>query len=464
MKGQPLTDRTIDTAKSRDRDYWITDSTGRRNEGSLAVRVSHSGSKRFYFRYVNPEKKRINLPIGNYGPGGLTLAQARDEARKLQGLHRTEDSRDVRAFQRAQADEKRRAKEAEQREKLAKEENERREREALDRFTLRKLLESYSARLDQAGKQSAKDARGIFERHVFKAFPDVAARPAASITARDVVAMLRKLTESGKGRTAGKLRSYLHAAFALALRAEFDPNAPADLVQFNLAANPVAPTGSLGEFSKARDRVLSESELRSYWEALEGCSPMTRDALQLALLLGGQRLAQLLRVTLADVDLDAKSITLRDGKGARKQPRVHVLPLCRDSLALVEHLSQQARDLNTPLLFTNDGKHPVNLETLSVAVAEISRAMVGAKAATGPFQMRDIRRTCETMLAALRVSSDIRAQIQSHGLGGIQAKHYDRHDYRDEKTDALSKWERKLRSIMTGEKDTKVVPLRNRGA
>jgi hypothetical protein len=40
----------------------------------------------------------------------------------------------------------------------------------------------------------------------------------------------------------------------------------------------------------------------------------------------------------------------------------------------------------------------------------------------GPFSMRDLRRTAETHITALGVSSDSRTQIQSHRLGGIQAR------------------------------------------
>ena len=66
-------------------------------------------------------------------------------------------------------------------------------------------------------------------------------------------------------------------------------------------------------------------------------------------------------------------------------------------------------------------------------MADISTALVEARAVREPFQLRDLRRTCETMLAGLGVSSDIRAQLQSHGLGGVQNRHYDRHDYAPEK-------------------------------
>jgi integrase len=65
----------------------------------------------------------------------------------------------------------------------------------------------------------------------------------------------------------------------------------------------------------------------------------------------------------------------------------------------------------------------------------------------GPFSMRDLRRTAETHMAALGISSDVRAQIQSHGLGGIQARHYDRHDYMPEKRAALEQWSRRFRNL-----------------
>ena len=39
----------------------------------------------------------------------------------------------------------------------------------------------------------------------------------------------------------------------------------------------------------------------------------------------------------------------------------------------------------------------------------------------GPFTAGDLRRTVETRLAAVGVSAEVRAQLQSHGLGGIQA-------------------------------------------
>ena len=93
-------------------------------------------------------------------------------------------------------------------------------------------------------------------------------------------------------------------------------------------------------------------------------------------------------------------------------------------------------------LFTSDGKRPVSIDTLSSAVTQISG---------GAYQLRDLRRTSETMLAALGISKDLRAQIQSHGLGGVQDRHYDRHDYMPEKCRALEKWNRELERIRTAD-------------
>jgi integrase len=471
-----LTDTAIKNAKAGAAERWMSDAEKGRGQGVLCLRISPNGTKRFYFRYTAPDGSRVRLPIGNYNQAGrwgsdttdspLTLKKAREVVTALQSEHQKPESRDIRAFRQAQEDAKREAAAEVAQAKAEEAARLKHEREAIEKYTLRKLLEAYVAHLKSAGKVSADNAAGIFRRNVYRDFPDLAARPASSITAKEVVAMLRKLTELGKGRTAAKLRSYLHAAYALTLRAELDPDAPADLVRFNLTANPVAPTGTLARYNQARDRTLTEAELRAYWTAALALPDVISTALRLALLLGGQRPAQLLRVEVSDVDLEARTITLRDGKGARKQPRIHVLPLATDAHAIVSALVARAAVLQSPLLFTLHGKRGAVVETLSSAVHGISSGMVEAKTATAPFQMRDIRRTCETMLAAMGISSDIRAQLQSHGLGGVQAKHYDRHSYASEKAAALEAWQEKLRGIVAAKAPLpdNVVPIRRERA
>lgn len=87
-------------------------------------------------------------------------------------------------------------------------------------------------------------------------------------------------------------------------------------------------------------------------------------------------------------------------------------------------------------------------ETLAALVEEIEAAMQAeGQVERGAFSLRDLRRTAETQMAALGISSDVRAQIQSYGLGRIQARHYDRHDYMPEKRVALQQWAQRSRAV-----------------
>ena len=76
--------------------------------------------------------------------------------------------------------------------------------------------------------------------------------------------------------------------------------------------------------------------------------------------------------------------------------------------------------------------------------------MVKEGEARAPFQLRDIRRTVETILASLKVPKDVRSHLLSHGLGGVQNQHYDRHTYWTEKRHALKKWAAYLAKLKEG--------------
>jgi hypothetical protein len=57
------------------------------------------------------------------------------------------------------------------------------------------------------------------------------------------------------------------------------------------------------------------------------------------------------------------------------------------------------------------------------------------------------------------MSSDVRAHLQSHGLGGVQTRHYDRYEYTKETRAALET----LHRLLT-ETDATVTPIRKRKA
>jgi integrase len=108
--------------------------------------------------------------------------------------------------------------------------------------------------------------------------------------------------------------------------------------------------------------------------------------------------------------------------------------------AIVRELVARAERLKSPWLFASamPGYHH-KYATPAQASETIRRVCKAISAAH--FDQLDLRRTCETQLAALGVSSDLRAQILSHALGTVADRHYQRHEFMVEKLAALRQWE-----------------------
>lgn len=330
--------------------------------------------------------------------------------------------------------------------------------------SLKYLLETYVTSLEQNKKaDSAYDAANMFKNHVVLAFPVFAELPAASITPEHVSRILGRLVGPGvkgkKGRTALKLRSYMAAAFRLALGASVDPMAPDAAAGFGLVSNPAAavPATKMAQtFNKAGERSLSPEELGAYLRHLDALPmSLSRLALQLQIASGGQRMQQLLRLTADNVQLD--SFHIYDGKGRRVVARKHTLPM----LPEIQRLFDQLKSLHPPegrrrtpdhnvILFALDGVS-LAVETPSNMVKRISNALCASKLTVATFRGGDIRRTVETLMAGrLMISKDVRAQVLSHGLTGVQDRHYDKDLHLDEKRNALREWNNYLEKLRKG--------------
>ncbi|WP_372716705.1 tyrosine-type recombinase/integrase [Immundisolibacter sp.] len=394
----------------------------------LAVRVTVNGAKSFVFE-GKLKRQTIRRTIGDCSAWTLEDARAKANALKVM-LDQGTDPRQL------------------DRERAAQRADKEREMQERKHFTLRALCEAYVRRLASQGKtKSAAAVASAFRCHVYP-HRNLADLPAREVTPQQAAQLVRTVAETGKSRMAGILRSYLSTAFNDAKRAPLSAELPADLIPFGISANPVESVPAIAV--NKGNRTLSGEELRAYLAQLGDSLP--DQALRLALLAGGQRMAQLLRARVTDY-WDDGILRLFDGKGKRRTPREHLLPLGPMAAALADSLAERARLRGTAELFCI-GSTPMDTATPGGRVAEISAAMGGE-----PFDLRDIRRTCETLLNAVGVSKDIRAQLLSHGLGGIQATHYDRHDYIEEKHAALMAWEAFLSRTGAGH----VVPL-HRGA
>lgn len=386
----------------------------------LSVRAT-AGSKSFVFE-SRLHGRTIRKTIGSVTH--WTIEQARERARALRVLiDQGIDPRDVEAEQL----------EAKRAALLAA--------EAASKATLKHLLDHYVDHLTDADRSTGSI---ISARSAFKCWiPEEAKKqPAASVKPEDVADWMRACIDAGKERTAGQLRASLNAAYNLAIRAPFDPRIDGVFKTFNITSNPCAPTPHVPR--KAGNHTLSLKELRDYVTYLTTQTSISHQLLLVSLLAGGQRLEQLARVPLADWEESTGVLTLHDQKGRSGRPaRIHKLPLGPKGTVTVQNLSERAKELGSPYLFASSMPGYKHLHTTSSQASESLRKSCKAIKATH-FDQLDLRRTCETQLAAIGITSDLRAQILSHALGSLADRHYQRHDFMEEKTAALREWEAHL--------------------
>ncbi len=213
---------------------------------------------------------------------------------------------------------------------------------------------------------------------------------------------------------------------------------------FAIRQNPVAGTKADSSADKADKNPLNLSELRAYWKAIEALPGREGAALRLHLLSGGQRVEQLVQLRRANASNEA--ITLLDSKGRPRggDARQHVVPLTKTAAAALGSLVT-ASDF---VFSVADGSKPMDATTLSRQAAKYAQGIDG-------FALKRVRSGVETLLASRGVSEEVRGRLQSHGVSGVQSRHYNAHDYLPEKLAALQL----LESALTGS-DAKVIGIR----
>lgn len=444
-----LTPRQLATMKAGE---WASDG-GARGGGALYARCLMGGQVLFYFRYTNTQGGREAHPLGQWSGEkkglGMSLVQARYAAVDLSRRYRNGE-RDLIQIIDAETREEARKREAASRAAEA---------EATEkRATLGALLSAYVEQLKQGGKQSKRSVELALERHVRKAWPVLWDTPAAQVTTDDLLSVVAVPANAGNLREAAKLRSYLQAAFAAGIAARQSAQAMPAMRELRITANPARDIVTIKGASNTRERNLSVRELRAYWKRIAKLSGAAGALLRFHLLTGAQRVEQLARLTMDDFDTDAKSVRLRDGKGRRLVKRVHDVPLIPDAMEAME--AMQGGALGPYLFSVTAGEDGADYAATRYRLQPVVEAMTEAgELEKGPFTLGDLRRTVETRLAALGESGEIRAQLQSHGLGGVQSRHYVRHDYADEKRAALVR----LHELLTGKPAT-VTPIKRKRA
>jgi integrase len=428
---------------------WASEDAGQ-GEPQLRAKGSPSGVPRFYLRHTKSDGKQDDLPLKAFGDpsapaeeGEDPLSKARAAARPLIARYHA-GTKDLRAA--LEADEA--AKRATEAAKAAA--------ESRKADTVGTVLGAYCDRLERDGKSSAAEVRDLLRRYV-EPLPHWKL-PALDFTAEHAVEILAPIVERGHERTAQKVRSAMRAAFRRAAEASTDAKAPAELRAIGLRADPLSALKTIERRDPGtRERALSPPEWRRVWAALERLPGAGGAALRLHVLLGAPRVRQLARCTLADFDREAGTLRMLDSKGRRVRARVHVVPVTKRAAAEIAAM-HAGGSLGPHLLTLDRGASPMTYHEVFHRWRDLAETMLRHGNLAEGVSPGDIRRSVETQLARLGVPGEVRAVLQSHGLGGVVWKHYQRHDFLDEMRAALELF---AGFLATGE-GAKVIPMRRK--
>ena len=216
---------------------------------------------------------------------------------------------------------------------------------------------------------------------------------------------------------------------------------------------------------EARDRVLSDAEIKAFWQAAsEENWPFS--SVFKVLLLTGQRRDEVAGMRWHEVDLDAGTWTI--AKERCKNGKAHTVDLHPESVALLDPLGDAAaprlmKDTEEEdLVYSTTGRTPVSgFSKTKARIDARMKATLGGK--FQPWRIHDLRRTAASGMAALGFQPHVIERVLNHvsGAQGGLVSVYQRHEYREERRRAIMAWGAHVMQLVSAEKlASNVVPLR----
>jgi integrase len=428
----PLTDRAILAQAPGRTPRDIRDGELR----GLVLSVLPSGLRQWCVRYRTQGKQR-RLVLGSYP--GMGIAAARKAARRA--MSDLDGGRDLVA--------------------------ERNQARAVKTDTIEALTKEYLVLHAWKQKRSAASDERMLKVYVL---PYWKTRSVREITRRDVRALIERLAQRAP-IMANRVLELVRKMFNFGIGRDW------------LDGNPASRIEKPG-IEKARDRVLTDDEIRKLWNLLShfpasehkqapgrkrargsGDGPFcpispVLAAVQKLRLVTAQRGGEVLRLRWSDLDLVTGWWTIPAGDSKNGQP--HRVPLSRLAIKIIEG-QRREQDLGTPETSpTHDNVFTGREGALVVDRAKKASAAL-SRVLGFEFWSHDLRRTAATRMAAAGVPRDHIARVLSHVEGGPKSTRiYDRYDYDREKRFALETWSRMLARILSGEARDSVKPLTRR--
>lgn len=227
-------------------------------------------------------------------------------------------------------------------------------------------------------------------------------------------------------------------------------------------ANPMAGL-TAPKTADARERVLSDEEVRAFWQAASDASWPFASIYKLLLLTGARR-EEAAGMRWSELDLDA-GVWLLPGERT-KNGRDHCIPLSRQAIALLDRLGIAAIKAGLgyedgDLVFSTTGTtSPSGFSKAKKSLDIRMQAILGAR--FKDWRTHDLRRTCATGMENLGVDTRVVETALNHvsgtkaGIVGV----YQRADHRDAVRAAFEAWDRKVAELVDCPPPSNVVPLK----
>jgi integrase len=244
----------------------------------------------------------------------------------------------------------------------------------------------------------------------------------------DVRQLVEDVAEAGAPIVANRVAALVSKLFAFAL--------DRDLVTVSPAVRIPRP----GQ-EHARDRVLTEEELRAVWQAFDALEP-TMGAFYKLRLLTAQRGGEVASMRWQDVDIEAGWWTIP--AGVSKNKLAHRVPLNKTAAALLGTLLASA---SKDAVYVLEGARGKRQQAEAAATFQVT-----------DFRGHDLRRTAASLMASAGVPRLTISKILNHVERGV-TKVYDRHSYDPEKKAALNWWATRLAAILEDKDRGRVLPF-----
>lgn len=442
-KADALSDLKLKKLKQPTSKKWVRDGNGL----ALCLTPAVKGDWRhWYFVYTSPEtSKRRYYPIGSYPD--TSLADARTEATQL--LADVKKGIDPLAQERRESEKRR---EDDEQKLLAIE-------AAARVLSVGELCTEYIDKYAKKFKRSWQEDERILNREVI---PLWGKRKAQDIKKRDIILLLEDIVERGSPGMANNTFKIIRKMLNYAVEKDILPFSAATGVKLPAPLN-------------ARERVLSQDEVKLLWDSLDtaSISPDIRCVIKL-ILLTAQRPGEVIGMHTSEIDGSWWTIPSERAKNG-KAHRVFLTTTAKDIVELSIARIKAIREIPTESTYKGYiFPCPHHKKVKSIDRHAVSRAIAknlswtmtddkgnilytkDGKAATenrlgvDPFTPHDLRRSSATFMAQAGEMDEVIDAVLNHAKQGV-IKVYNQYRYDDEKQMALEELEFRLTCIISGE-------------